>query len=276
MKKTLFILLLLLLAACTPEQKSTENHIGCQEGEIIEGECIVAENNNAQLFGQNFSQSVQTQEITEEIQGFLAQPTQPGEYPGVLMIHEWWGLNDNIKEMAQILANEGYVVFAIDLYDGNVAATSEEARELVTTVRNNPETAINKMQQGIELLKAQGSSNIGSLGWCFGGQQSLLASINADVDATVIYYGNLVDNQTQLSAINGPILGIFGSKDSSIPVESVQSFESQLNQLGIANEIHIYQGVGHAFANPSGSNYAADETKDAWSKTTAFLKQHLE
>lgn len=257
----------------TDDRQDMENHIGCQEGEIdVDGNCLPAEENTAQLF--NRSLNVTSQEM-QSPSGYLAQPQEPGNYPGVIMIHEWWGLNDNIKYMAELLASEGYVVYAVDLYDGEVAENSSRAGELAGSVRNNPEEAIAKMQSATEYLREQGAQTVGSIGWCFGGQQSLQASLNEDIDATVIYYGNLIDDSEQLQNLNGPVLGIFGEEDSSIPVSSVESFEESLNQIGTSNEIHIYPGVGHAFANPSGSRYAAQETQDAWEKTIQFLNENL-
>jgi carboxymethylenebutenolidase len=206
---------------------------------------------------------------------------QQQKLPAVVMIHEWWGLNDNIKDMADELASEGYVVLAADLYNGEVATTPDKAMQLVGTVRENPEQAISNLQSAVQYLASLpnvNSSRIASLGWCFGGGQSLQLALNSEQNplaATVIYYGNLVNDTNELSKINWPVLGIFGDQDQSIPVESVNAFEQALNETGITNEIYIYSGVGHAFANPSGDNYAPAETVDAWEKTLAFLKKYV-
>lgn len=205
--------------------------------------------------------------------GFYAHPTAEGSYPGVVMIHEWWGLNDNIKDMARQLAGQGYNVLAVDLY-GEVAATPDRARELVSSI--NQETANQNLQAAAGFLRSKGANKIASLGWCFGGGQSLqLALSGEELDATVIYYGQLVTDQQRLASIDWPILGIFGDQDTSIPVENVNAFENALNANSIDNSIHIYPGVGHAFANPSGANYAPEETRDAWNKTLEFLNAHL-
>jgi carboxymethylenebutenolidase len=209
------------------------------------------------------------------------QQQQQQKLPAVVMIHEWWGLNDNIKDMANELASEGYVVLAADLYNGEVATTPDKAMQLVGTVRENPEQAISNLQSAVQYLASLpnvNSSRIASLGWCFGGGQSLQLALNSEQNplaATVIYYGNLVNDTNELSKINWPVLGIFGNQDQSIPVESVNAFEQALNEIGITNEIYIYPGVGHAFANPSGDNYAPAETADAWEKTLAFLKKYV-
>jgi carboxymethylenebutenolidase len=149
-------------------------------------------------------------------------------------------------------------------------------------VRDNPEEAVSNLQAAVRYLanlENVDASRIASLGWCFGGQQSLQLALNAEPDyplaSTIIYYGRLVTDPQELSKIKWPVLGIFGDQDDSIPVENVTKFEQVLNSTGIPNEIYIYEGVGHAFANPSGDNYAPEQTADAWNKTLAFLKKHV-
>jgi carboxymethylenebutenolidase len=217
---------------------------------------------------------------TTNVTGTSGQQQQQ-KLPAVVMVHEWWGLNDDIKEMADELASEGYVVLAADLYNGEVAADPNRARELSSSVRENPEQAISNLQSAVQYLTSLpnvNSSRIAALGWCFGGGQTLQLALNSEqhpLAATVIYYGDLVNDTNELSKINWPVLGIFGDQDQSIPVESVNAFEQALNETGITNEIYIYPGVGHAFANPSGDNYAPEETADAWEKTLVFLKRYV-
>ena len=207
--------------------------------------------------------------------GYLAKPAIDGKYPGVIMIHEWWGLNDNIKQMAEKLASHGYVAFAIDLYDGQVGTTADEARQLRTSFEQSQWTE--NMNTAVSYLKENHSpSSLGSIGWCFGGAQSLnLALNNEDIDATVIYYGQLVTDTEELSKINWPVLGIFAELDNGIPPETVNQFEYALNEIGVENDITIYPGVNHAFANPSGDRYAPEESKDAWQKTLKFFEDNL-
>ena len=201
--------------------------------------------------------------------------------PAVIMIHEWWGLNEHIKNQADILAKEGYVVLAVDLYRGEVATDLNRAMELASSVRNNSASAIDNLQSAVNYvksLKMVDGNRIASLGWCFGGDWSLQLALNSaenPLAATVIYYGRPVTDTASLSSIDWPILGIFGDQDQAIPVESVKQFASALNASGITNEIYLYEGVGHAFANPSGGNYAPKETADAWQKTMAFLRHYL-
>jgi len=133
------------------------------------------------------------------------------------------------------------------------------------------------MNSAVEYLEERFSvESIGSIGWCFGGGQSLnLALNNPSMDATVIYYGQLVTDPSSLSKISWPVLGIFAGLDTGIPEETVGEFESALNDLGIENEIIIYPRVNHAFANPSGDRYAPNEAKNAWEKTLDFFETNL-
>jgi carboxymethylenebutenolidase len=202
-------------------------------------------------------------------------------FPAVIMIHENKGLNNNIKNMANLLAKEGYVVLAVDLFNGEVTTDQKRASELTQSIRDNPDAAITNLKSAVKYLALLPNVNpqkIASLGWCFGGQQSLQLALNSEdhpLAATVIYYGRLVTEPETLSKIKWPVLGIFGDQDQSIPVTSVEQFEEALTQNGITNEIYIYKGVGHAFANPSGDNYAPNETKGAWQKTLSFLNKYL-
>jgi len=234
------------------------------------------ENNNSEIFTLGkFSAESETVKYFGDTEGYLAKPVADGNYPGVVMIHEWWGLNDNIKVMADKLASHGYVVLAVDLYDGKVATTSDQARQLITNY--DSERGIENMNSAASFLDdGYSPDKIGSIGWCFGGGQSLnLALDNNEMDATVIYYGSLVTNSENLSSIDWPVLGIFAELDKGIPVETVNEFESALNEVGVDNQIYIYDGVDHAFANPSGERYAPEESKDAWDQTISFLESNL-
>jgi carboxymethylenebutenolidase len=222
----------------------------------------------------------------EQANGYLVYPSASNEnksennngtLPAVVMIHENKGLNDHIKNMANLLARNGYVVLAVDLFKGEVTTDRNRSSELTQYVRDNQNIATANLQSAVKYLASLPNVNaekIASLGWCFGGGQSLQLALNSQdhpLSATIIYYGRLMTDNATLSAIKWPVLGIFGDQDSSIPVDTVKAFESALNSNGIPNEIYIFKGVGHAFANPSGDNYAPTETKDAWDKTLSFL-----
>ena len=208
------------------------------------------------------------------VSGYFARPEGAGSYPGVVMIHENRGLRPEIRTAAEDLAKEGYMVLAVDLL-GSPVESQEEARSLTANFKQ--EEGIQNMRAAAAFLRNQGATKVGSWGWCFGGRQSLeLAMSGEKLDATVVYYGGGMATTTErLAPITWPVLGIFGDEDRAIPVEMVRDFETSLNTLGIENEIHIYPGVGHAFANPSNANHAPAETADAWAKTLDFLDTHL-
>ncbi len=206
------------------------------------------------------------------VMGRYVRPVEDGDWPGVVMVHEWWGLNEQIKDMAETLAAQGYAVLAVDLY-GEVAETPDQARALSGGL--DQAAAVQNLQAAKAFLEDRGAGKVASLGWCFGGGQTLQLALNEPLDATVIYYGRLVTDADELRAISSPVLGIFGEEDASIPVESVQAFDLALDEAGVVHDVYVYPGVGHAFANPSGAAYAPDETADAWAKTLAFLAEHL-
>lgn len=266
MKTLISIFLLAFLVACTAPSDD-----GLHIDQLpAEGEEAIA----STLARGSFEVVVSEPTYYEGVQGYLAEPSTFGSYPGVILIHEWWGLNDNVKASADALASHGYRVLAVDLYNGDVAQTPQDAQKLVGGV--DQEEAVTNMRSAVTFLRESGSEKIGSFGWCFGGKQSLQVALSGEpLDATVIYYGQLENNPDRLSAISWPVLGIFGREDTSIPVSSVEQFDAMLSAEGIEHEVKIYEGVGHAFANPSGKNYAPEQTVDAWEKTLVFLEQSL-
>ena len=207
---------------------------------------------------------------------FPADMVEP--LPAVIMIHEWWGLNDNVRAMADRLAGEGYIVLAVDLFEGNATDSPAEARKQMLEVVEQPAAANENLRQAYEFVsQTAGAPRIGSLGWCFGGAWSLNTAMlfPDDLDAAVIYYGQVTDDTERLLPISAPILGLFGAADRGIPVESVRSFEAALDRLHKNHTIHIYPDAAHAFANPSGNAYDAQAAEDAWQKTLEFLDLHL-
>lgn len=219
-------------------------------------------------------------EINDElVYGYFVAPADMIEpLPAVIMIHEWWGLNDNIRAMADRLAGEGYVVLAVDMYGGRVATSPEAARQLMLAVVENPEAANENILSAHEFLTAAvNAPGVASLGWCFGGGWSLnTAMLLPDhLEAAVIYYGQVTADQDRLQAITAPILGLFAAEDTGIPLASVEAFADALEDLGLEHEVEVYPGVGHAFANPTGSNYNEQAATDAWARTLDFLARHL-
>ena len=219
-----------------------------------------------------------TESGDELVYGYFAAPADVFEpLPAIILIHEWWGLNDNVRAMADRLAGEGYMVLAVDLYHGSTATTPEGARQLMLEVVEDPEPAKANILDAYKFLETAGAPRIASLGWCFGGGWSLAAAqlLPDRLDASVIYYGQVTADEDKLRPINAPILGLFAGDDTGITVESVEAFREALERLRKEHEIHIYPGVGHAFANPSGRNYDAAAAENAWSKTLEFLAAHL-
>jgi carboxymethylenebutenolidase len=214
-----------------------------------------------------------------DVVGYLAKPATGEAKAGILVIHEWWGLNDNIRSMARQLAGEGYLALAVDLYEGEVAETREDAGRLARTSRDNPGRGQQNLQQAWQYLKdEQGVEKVGVIGWCFGGGWSLQTALmlGEGIDAAVIYYGRVITDRDALEALTAPILGIFGALDGGIPVATVREFQTILDLIGKPASIHIYEGADHAFANPSGTGYNENAATDAWSKTLAFFGQTLQ
>ncbi len=220
-----------------------------------------------------------TEHNDELIYGYFSAPADMFEpLPAVIMIHEWWGLNDNIHAMADRLAAEGYIVLAVDLFKGKVAANPGEARVLMMEAIEDPDSISANIRAAFNFVSATaGAPRIGSLGWGFGGGVSLRTAqlLPDDLDAAVIYYGQVTDDEDALRPVGAPILGLFGAEDTGIKLDSVQRFKAALERLRKNYTVHIYPGVGHAFANPTGRNYNAAVADDAWQRTLEFLDLHL-
>ncbi|MEC9344749.1 MAG: dienelactone hydrolase family protein [Pseudomonadota bacterium] len=192
----------------------------------------------------------------------------------VLLVHEWWGLNDQIRSMAVEFAAQGYVALAVDLYDGKVAKAPEEAQKLMMAV--SAEAATDTLASWIAWLRASLKVNdrIATVGWCFGGGWSLNASIAAPVDATVVYYGNVARKAEDLVKLNGPVLGHFATRDGWINKDMVAGFEAEMKKAGQVAVVNWYE-ADHAFANPTTARYDAEDAALAWSRTLEFLKANL-
>lgn len=193
----------------------------------------------------------------------------------LFVIHEWWGLNDHIKQEADQLYQDlnGVTVLALDLYDGQVATTREKASEIMQSVKTERAQAIIKGA----IAYAGDKANIATIGWCFGGGWSLQATILADEQAAgcVMYYGMPVKEEDQIEKIEADVLGIFGEQDDGIMPAVVATFEEQMKAANKDITVVMYD-AGHGFANPSNPKYDEEATEDAYAKTLAFLREHLE
>ena len=214
----------------------------------------------------------------ETVQGILYTPAGKGPFPALVVVHEYWGLNDWVKEQASKLADQGYASLAVDLYRGKVAATPDEAHELM---RGVPEDRAKRdLHAAVEFLKSQPmvkKDRMGAIGWCMGGGYALdVALQEPDLAALVINYGHLATDPETLKKINASVLGLFGAQDRGITPDDVHKFEKQLQQLGKKVAIKIYDDAGHAFENPNNKDgYRAADAADAWKRTTEFLAKTL-
>lgn len=213
----------------------------------------------------------------KDASGYLATPSGTGRHPAIIVIQEWWGVNDWVREQADRFAKQGYVALAVDLYRGKIAATPDEAHELM---RGLPEDrAMADLKNGFKYLASRKDvdrKRIGVIGWCMGGGYALmLAAAEPRLAAAVINYGHLMTDPKTVASIKVPLLGNFGGADRGIPAEDVRAFESALKKSGKFADFKIYEGVGHAFMNPSNQNYNADAAADAWKRIDRFFAERL-
>ena len=214
----------------------------------------------------------------ETVQAILYTPTGTGPFPAIIVIHEYWGLNDWVKEQASKLADQGYEALAIDLYRGRVATTPDVAHELM---RGVPEDRAKRdLHAAFEFLLSQPNvkkERIGAIGWCMGGGYSLdVALQEPTLAADVINYGHLATDPDALKKINAPILGLFGGQDHGITPDDVHKFEVSMKQLNKKIDLKIYDDAGHAFENPNNKDgYRPADAADAWKRTVSFLAENL-
>jgi carboxymethylenebutenolidase len=223
---------------------------------------------------------VQLQGGSGPIKGFLARPKGEGPFRAIVLVHEWWGLSDWIKQNAEKLAGQGYVALAVDLYGGQVTTDPGKAHELMRAL--NQGEAIADLKGGVAFLKSQPfvakDRKMGAIGWCMGGGYAReLAQACNDIGPTVICYGSVTTQDEQISKLVGkPILGIFGEDDQGIPVEKVKQFAQAVKAKtgqGSPVGLHVYKGAGHGFMRPGGPQYNAAAAADAWTRITDFFAE---
>ena len=188
----------------------------------------------------------------QEVKGYLARPNDRKKHPALILIHEWWGLNDNIRDNAEKFAKLGYAALAVDMYNGQAATTRDGAKKLATGVRNNMPEAFKNLESAVAYLKGRAyvdSKKMASIGWCFGGGWSYqMAKNNLGIKASIIYYGRF-NPKDDLQKMRAVILGHFGEEDRGIKVDTVHEFQASLKTLSGKHEVYIYKNAGHAFAN---------------------------
>lgn len=209
--------------------------------------------------------------------GYLALPKK-GTGPGVIVIQEWWGLVDHIKEVCDRFAQEGYVALAPDLYHGESAKSPDEAGKLMMALRiDETEKDLRGAIQYLLNHEATTADKVGTIGFCMGGALSLYAaSKNSNVGACVVFYGIHPNVKPDLANLQAPVLGIYAERDKSVPPELVRDLERQLKELGKSVEIHIYPDTDHGFFNDHRPDvYNAKAAADAWRRVIQFFAKHL-
>jgi carboxymethylenebutenolidase len=209
--------------------------------------------------------------------GYLATPTQ-GSGPGVIVIQEWWGLVDHIKDLCDRFADEGFVALAPDLYHGKSTKSPDEAGKLMMAMRvDEAERDLSAAAQYLSTLDSTTSKKVGVVGFCMGGALALYAATkNQQVGACVVFYGGHPKVKPDLPNLHAPVLGLYGEKDASVTPAVAHELERQVKALGKQIDVVIYPGAGHAFFNDMRPEvYNAEAAADAWRRTIAFLRENL-
>ena len=214
------------------------------------------------------------------LNSYLAMPEAAGSFPAVLMVHEWWGLNGEIVELANQMAAEGYVVLAPDTYRG--PSTSQVPRALYLRLNVDEARVDSDMMAAFNYLTSLEEvdvERVAVIGFCYGGGVALRHGINnPDIDVTINLYGDTLGDAGAFGALlnedAGSVLGIFGGVDPSIPLDEVAAFENALSEAGIEHQITVYDQMGHAFVQPDVINEPG-QPKDAWEEILAYLDSNL-
>jgi len=226
------------------------------------------------------AESMPYAEVGDElVYGYFVVPADMFEpLPAVIMIHEWWGLDKNVRAKADRLAAAGYIVFAVDLFGGKTATTPSEARALMLSVVEDPEAASEKLRSAYQFVsEIAGAPAVATLGWRFGGTWALNTALLLpdDIAAVVVYYAQVTTDEAKLGLISAPVLGLFAGDDASVNRASIEAFRGALQRLKKDFDIHIYDGVRQGFANEEATNYDRNAADDAWQRTIEFLQRHL-
>jgi carboxymethylenebutenolidase len=215
------------------------------------------------------------------VDGYLVEPTDKANAPGVVVIQEWWGLDDEMKAVADRLAKAGYRALVPDLYRGKLALEANEAEHLMSDL-NFGDTAGQDIRGAVQYLKATGSAKVAVTGFCMGGALTILAACNVpELDGSVVWYGNPPLEYVNAGAITKPMLGHWALHDEFFPIAGVDQLEEKLKEAGVNYEFHRYD-TKHAFANPKSDSrglpplqYNAEAAKLAWERTLNFLQKYI-
>jgi carboxymethylenebutenolidase len=212
-----------------------------------------------------------------DVKAYVAKPQGDGPFPTVIMIHEFYGLNESILSKADLLAEQGYLVIAPDTFRGST--TTWIPRAIYQVISTKPEDVNADLDSVYAWLESQpdvDSSRVAIAGFCYGGRTSLVYSLhNNHLAATVVFYGSPETDPNVLKALPGPLLGIFGGADQSIPVEDVNAFEEALAEAGVTHEITVYDGQPHAFVHDADGIKTGGAQGEAWDQMLMFLNANL-
>ncbi len=212
------------------------------------------------------------------VYGYFAFPSDMAEpLPAMLLVHDWWGLDDDMRTAANRLAAAGYMVLAIDLYGGATTNNVGKAREITIGVVENAADVEENIRQAIEFVDVAGAPSVGIAGWGFGGGYALNAALSFPdrINAVVVFYGQVPGNTDRLATLASPVLGLFGAADLSVPVDSVEAFAAATSRLGKPAEIEIYDGAGQGFADPKQRRFDTAIAARAWKRMLDFLAENL-
>ena len=205
------------------------------------------------------------------VKGYMARPMAEGKYPGIVVIQEWWGLDEHIRDVTRRFARQGYMAIAPDLFHGDVVNEPSDAQKLAMGL--DRARAVRDTRAAISYVMDSEHSNgsVAVIGYCLGGGVSLMTATEDGVNATVVYYGGLPNPVDLLDSINSPVLAVYGSDEA----ERANELENELTARGKSVQKHIYEGATHGFFNDSGAGHHAEASADAWDKTLAFLKANV-
>ena len=213
---------------------------------------------------------------SEKIPGFLALPHNVTRHRAIIVIHEWWGLSEWVKEQTEKFAANRYIALAMDLYEGKVTTDPSIARKLKRRLRQ--EQTLGELKAAFDYLASRPEvdpKHIGSLGWSMGGGFAVQFAIHEPrLAACVVNYGPLPTDIADIQKINAPVLGISGSLDRGFRLDKVRGFGASMNAAGKRVDIRIYDGAGHGFENPANQTaYRPAAAADAWLYTLEFLRR---
>jgi len=212
--------------------------------------------------------------------GYIVAPEGEGPFPAVLLIHEWNGLVDRVRQVADAFADEGYVAMAADMYSGRIGTSREENMALMQEAQSDPDLVIANLDAAVRYLRSRPdvTGGVAAMGWCFGGGVALSFALGGEShEGTAIFYGRLIEDPDVLASIDHPVYGTFAEMDGGIPPEQVNRFAEALRTAGVENDIHVYDDVNHGFwlwvdRDPE---TAAGPAADAWIRLKAYLKRVL-